>query len=395
MENNIPNKNSLDSMEGGLNQNNIKKPKPLNEYGEYRKELEENLDDYKNWNFTGSEDDKSSFYRRLSTKIKPHLEAYRASVVAYLKKKNENYEFSKILDEMISLKTYIIPEELFIDYVLFIKEYIEGWHEIKPDIVFVTDSSALPISIAMKHAYKKMYPEEKIKFYRVSPLEIMNSAVPSTGIKDYSKGDTEIDDIFKWFAERKVQSTNNVEDAVKWLDNFSELLKLTPDIDKKKVVLYDENSPTSDVNSPKPHHVIHNGERYIEEENRYLKNGEERAKKILNDSGTLSHGVLILRKAGFKEIWVHSGSPNSGGHLNHLITDDEGNKRGSYFSVIKNTNFNILSGKLKGVKPKDKRKKAEEFLSELKLVAEYVVKLSEAEKKEVSNSEFKEIEYEI
>lgn len=53
------------------------------------------------------------------------------------------------------------------------KERVIEWHRLKPEYIFLTETSATPAGYLFKEAWKKVYPAEKMPaFYRIDPLAL-------------------------------------------------------------------------------------------------------------------------------------------------------------------------------------------------------------------------------
>ncbi len=102
--------------------------------------------------------------------------------VVYVKD-DKTEEKPRVFDIDKSWKEQLTPEE-----IKRIKDWagrvVKQWHdEVKPDYIFLTETSAIPFGYVLKEAWKTAYNDEEIpKFYRVDPSFLMNTFGP--GMKD-------------------------------------------------------------------------------------------------------------------------------------------------------------------------------------------------------------------
>lgn len=97
---------------------------------------------------------------------------------------------------------------------------IREWHALKPDYVFLTESSAIPAGYALKETWKKAFPGEKPpKFYRIDPRMIEDQF--GTIIADLKRNP-------------------NSEMIKGWRSYLSKRINK----EKARIIIYDENTPS-------------------------------------------------------------------------------------------------------------------------------------------------------
>jgi len=137
--------------------------------------------------------------------------------------------------DMVTKKKLIIGEDLE-NTKRWAKEVVKQWHDIRPDYVFLGETSAVPFGYVLKEAWKEAYGKESCpKFYRMNPFTAGNMM---TGFKDK--------DSKKGFWPMKIdedtmsridRDTNEFKNSIKYLNK--RVKKKNP-----KIIVFDEGAGT-------------------------------------------------------------------------------------------------------------------------------------------------------
>lgn len=230
-----------------------------------------------------------------------------------------------------------------------VKNKIIAWHDkVKPDYIFLTDTSAVPFGWLFKNTWREMYPGEKVpKFYRSGISKNTRQLESKPGIFGTPGGCNPYFNIDKW---RPI------------LEKRFERMKL----DKSKTVLvYDEGGSSRLREEGGVHNVSAGFERY----------------KYMNwyHSETARINVRALKELGFKEVWSDGGSGSLMGYtgdLNWRLTPEEIEKMAEFpvkptrkFWTQKGENIDISKTGV-GITEKNPvlRKAALNYIHDLKLI---------------------------
>jgi hypothetical protein len=228
------------------------------------------------------------------------------------------------------LSLELISQEYVQEISEFCREVIISWGELNPDIIFIGDSRMNSLGIALKNAYKCIFPDRKTRFYRLAPKELLATDLPvsDTFFDDRNEGYP------KSYLDEKIPYIN------KWIKSFTQNViekEGKESLKKKKALFFDDSTV---VSAPEPQQMVSNGETSM-------------------SINTTAGAALNILKSIFDNVWMQSKAL------------PEGYRRYQPY---------ITSGKFRGPRHDEARGEAENYLSDLKKIALASVKDFKREK---------------
>lgn len=212
----------------------------------------------------------------------------------------------------------VMREEDVEMYKNWVKKKIEVWHELNPDLVILSGSSAVPIGFALKEAYIKAYGKENSpKFYRFDPK---TNRIPHKWVKEGAPQDLSLEDIEN---DPINISLYNKDDERKKIFALKLQKELKRFVGKgKRVITYDETSrmPGKDPHGDKIIQMFANGARLRDEQRddiplsdldgRIQKNWGGKGDEYHWGQGNIGLHALVSAVLNKGDVWIDSGEPN-------------------------------------------------------------------------------------
>jgi Zn-finger nucleic acid-binding protein len=276
-------------------------------------------------------------------------------------------------------------------YKNWVKKKIEVWHELNPDLVILSDSSAVPIGFALKEAYIKTYGKENSpKFYRFDPKAVR---IPHKWVKEGAPPDLSLEDIENDPINISLYK-NDAEKRVYALELQKELKRFVGK--GKRVITYDETSrmPGKDPCGDKIIQMIVNGVRIRDERrddiplsllvSKSQKNWDGKGPDCYWGQGNIGLHALVSAVLNKGDVWLDSGEPNKlSKYPNAQWKDIRDCKYYHQINGFDESRYENPISKRKGPK-KDPQKKesAMKFIHDLKLLGQQAAEEILKEQKE-------------